>query len=575
MKKKLALYTRVSTNKEEQRKSLENQEEIYTDYAERHGYELVLPIYAEAGKSGTNSRRPQFKQLLFDGGVDFQENARGNDIFNESDREPKFDVIICKDVSRWSRSSNDGKQAVERLLAKGVHVIFENSGVSTMDKDWEMRVSLLFAFAQNESHNLGQRIKFSRKNNAKKGIYKPARLPYGYVRNELKEIGIHKEQSQIVQAIFERYKEVGSGIISRELNEKGVLTQLGHKWTPDKITRIISNSIYTGLAVSNKSVKNNVTDTKRTKVAKTEHISIPNAVDPIISDDVFAEAQKIMASRTDMFNKKKRGRKPARNDKYERKLKCENCGSRFVRHIGNGDKITYICQNRRKGLGCRVRGIAITTLDSFMNQTHPHLLANTMGDSIHYKILLDSLENQKKSLSSIKQELSGQILMIEDEVKATFQMMKKKLLADEDKMIVDMLKEDINESNIKAERLKADLKKLNLDAIAKLQSKVKTKKKLIETIFSKKKMTEEDKFQLLNVVEIGDYELEFKFSIPSYEEEILEFNELFFMNPIHSDTPFRPFTDTFRRDHKGALEYWEEIDQHSMESDTYFYNPIS
>ena len=575
MKKKLALYTRVSTNKEEQRKSLENQEEIYRDYAERNGYELVLPIYAEVGKTGTNSRRPQFKQLLFDGAVDFYEQSRGSDSFLESDREPKFDVIICKDVSRWSRSSNDGKQALERLLAKGVHVIFENSGVSTMDKDWEMRVTLLFAFAQNESHNMGQRIKFSKKNNANKGIYKPARLPYGYVRNELKEIVINKEQSQIVQAIFERYTEVGSSIISRELNEKGVPTQLGNKWTPDKITRILSNSIYTGTAVANKSVKASVTATKRTKVAKAEHITIENAVDPIISDEVFAEAQKIMASRTDMFNKKKRGRKPARNDKYERKLKCENCGSRFVRHIGNGDKINYICQNRRKGLGCQVRGIAINTLDSFMNQTHPHLLANSMGDSIHYKILLESLENQKKSLSTIKQELNGQILMIEDEVKATLQMMKKKLLADEDKMIIDMLKDDMNESNTKVESLKTDLKKLNLDAIAKLQAKVKTKKKLIETIFAKKKMTEEDKFQLLNVVEIGDYEIEFKFAIPSFEEEVAEFNELFYMNPIKSDTPFRPFTDKFRRDHKDAIEFWEEIDQHNEESDKYYFNPTS
>lgn len=555
MKRRMALYTRVSTNKEEQKKSLANQEEIYTEYADRNGYELLLPIYAEEGKSGTNSRRPVFKKLLFDGGVDFQENPRGNDIFNESDRKPVYDVILVKDVSRWARNSTDGKSAVERLLAKGVHVIFENSGVSTMDSDWEMRITILFAIAQNESHNMSKRIKFSKQHNARKQIYAPSRVPFGYQRNELNEIVINDEQADVIKHIFQRYLIVGSHIISKELNEKNVQTQLKNKWTPDKITRIIRNTIYTGTAVVNRTTKINVTDTKRSKNTSSDYIEITNAVEPIISLEEWKEANRVKEERT---NKNKRvGRKPAKNDIYSEKLYCAQCGSHFVRHIGFGDKINYICQNRRKGLGCKVRGISINNLNKNMENVELSLLVNSMGDAIYYKKLMDKLENQKAELNNIKKDIEQQVDTLDKEIDSIAD----QYLTLPDGKMKERLIKKVNDKEVQMEELELHLSKLSIETIERTQRRVERKKETIEMLAKAKIPTLDDKLNLLNQILISDYELDFQFSLPSYEEEVSEYNQLFPMNPIETDVPFRPFTNIFKRDHKEAREFWESAQQ--------------
>ena len=44
---RIAAYCRVSTDKEEQLDSLENQKEFFSEYAEKHGHTLIR-LYADA-----------------------------------------------------------------------------------------------------------------------------------------------------------------------------------------------------------------------------------------------------------------------------------------------------------------------------------------------------------------------------------------------------------------------------------------------------------------------------------------------------------------------------------------------
>lgn len=559
MKKRAVLYTRVSTNKDEQKKSMVNQREFYEEYCEKRGYELVA-IYPEEGRTGTNSRRPQFKKLLFDGGVDFEQNQRGNDIFYESDRKPQFDIVIVKDVTRWSRNSTDGKTAIERLMAKGVHTVFENSGVSTFDNNWEMNLSLLFTMAQNESHNMGKRIKFSKQHSAKRGRYAPSRIPYGYERDEHKSIKINEPQAKVVRLIFERYLEVGSSIIANELNEMNIPTQLNHKWTPDKITRIISNKIYTGTATLSKTQKVNVTDTKRKKNDKEDHIEIPNAVDPIITLAVYENANLVKESR---INKNKKvGRKPARNDRYHEKLICGNCGSSFVRHKGNGGKITYICQKRRKGLGCKIRGISISNLDKNLSEVEVSSIRNGMGESSYYNELIKKLKEQKIHLDNIKSDINKEIEEANIEAESITD---KYLSLPSSNKMRERLEKRVEEKDQEIEALYSKLAKMNFETIELLEEKVEAKKSMINTIFKKDIKSDEDKVKLLHHVKVGEYELDYVFAIPSFEEEVEEYNKLFTMNPIKTSIPFKPFSNYFRRNHLAAREMWKAIDEQNQE----------
>ena len=63
---RMAAYCRVSTEKEEQLSSLENQREFFEQYADKEGDTLVK-IYADEGISGKSmNKREAFTQLLED-----------------------------------------------------------------------------------------------------------------------------------------------------------------------------------------------------------------------------------------------------------------------------------------------------------------------------------------------------------------------------------------------------------------------------------------------------------------------------------------------------------------------------
>ena len=63
---RMAAYCRVSTEKEEQLSSLENQREFFEQYADKEGDTLVK-IYADEGISGKSmNKREAFAQLLED-----------------------------------------------------------------------------------------------------------------------------------------------------------------------------------------------------------------------------------------------------------------------------------------------------------------------------------------------------------------------------------------------------------------------------------------------------------------------------------------------------------------------------
>ncbi|MCH4825794.1 recombinase family protein [Planococcus halocryophilus] len=566
MKQIAVVYTRVSTDKLIQKTSLTTQKEYYTDYCERKGYDL-FKIYADEGLTGTNVRREAFREMLYKAGLDYTRNDNGYDWFSKSTRVPEFNILVCKDVSRFSRGSVQGQMIIKLLKDMGVNTVFENSGMSTFSDNWQMNIGILFNIAENESASMSKRIKFAKKHKRDKKVYAPSRIPYGYTRNTENEIVIHPEQSEIVKYIFARYLEVGSNIITNELNEKGVLSQTGVRFTPDKVTRIISNTVFYGDATVNKSNKKSVTDTKREKNEKSDFVTIPNVVDPIITKEEWKEANRIRVSRINKSSK--RGRKTAKNDVYYSKLICSSCGSRLVRHMGEKEKISYICQSRRKGGNCKSRSIAINVINKFMRRTELSHMTNSMGDSAYYNELMKRLENEKLHLSETQMTIQKQMETLNLEIDSIID--KYMVLDDSDKFKQRL----IDRSNLKEEeitKLEVKLSEINIASIERIQQKVDSKKEMIETIFKNKNFTQEEKLNLLNKVDVSDYTLTFHFSMPTYEEEVKEFNELFTMTPIASDMPYNPFAkETFRRDHKAAREHWQVLDDESRDNEA-FYN---
>jgi hypothetical protein len=139
---RVTFYARVSTDKTEQQGSLENQIQYYTDLIRATPCWTFAEGYVDEGISGTTAlRRESFLRMIAD--------ARGG----------KFDFILTKEISRFSRSTLDSIRYTQELLEAGVGVLFQNDNINTLDADSEFRLVVMAGVAQDEVRKLSERLK--------------------------------------------------------------------------------------------------------------------------------------------------------------------------------------------------------------------------------------------------------------------------------------------------------------------------------------------------------------------------------------------------------------------------------
>ena len=126
---KIAAYCRVSTSKEEQLDSLENQKAFFTAYASRNGYDLVR-LYADEGISGTSLKnRDAFNRMMLDA------------------QKKLFSMVVVKDISRLARNTVDFLVSIRQLKALGITVLFLNANMDSLG-DSEFVLTIFGAMAQ-------------------------------------------------------------------------------------------------------------------------------------------------------------------------------------------------------------------------------------------------------------------------------------------------------------------------------------------------------------------------------------------------------------------------------------------
>ncbi len=156
MNKKVVAYVRVSTDLESQENSLENQKLYFENYIKNHEDWEFVKIYGDPGVSGTSiKKREQFNQMIMDA-----ENG-------------KFNIVLCKEVSRFSRNLLDSISFVRRLKSKGIDIFFLLDGISTQDKDLELKLGIMSTLAQEEAHKCSERITWgARRSMEKRGCFR-------------------------------------------------------------------------------------------------------------------------------------------------------------------------------------------------------------------------------------------------------------------------------------------------------------------------------------------------------------------------------------------------------------------
>ena len=313
MRKRMAAYCRVSTDKEEQLSSLENQREFFEQYASKQGDTLVK-LYADEGISGKSmSRRDAFLRMLDESETDI------------------FDYVAVKDVSRFARNTSDFLYGIRKLKENGVDVIFI-SGNQTVIGESEFVLTIFAALAQEESANLSKRVIFGKRQNAKKG-----RVPncvYGYDKIDTFTMAVNPSESSIVKLIYKWYIEgEGSRRIAIRLNEMGVPTKRNAKWISKSVKRILQNPIYTGIMINNKTVTKDFLSGSRQDLPEEDWYVHERPELRIISDEDFELVQRKITERQEQYKNDNPGNRYSGRHTFSNLIKCGECGKSFTARV--------------------------------------------------------------------------------------------------------------------------------------------------------------------------------------------------------------------------------------------------
>ncbi|WP_404403785.1 recombinase family protein [Jeotgalibacillus malaysiensis] len=534
----VAAYTRVSTDSEDQLKSYESQKKHYESFCDDKENLILYNVYADEGISGTSSQRASFLSMIYDAGIDYIHKGHKQYDFTASKaRESQFSIILVKDTSRFSRNSGDAMKLIAELRYKKVFVFFENANISTMDSDWEFRLGLLFQLAEEESRNQSKRVKWGKKRNIK--TYNPSRLPYGYTRNENREIVIVPEEARIVREIFKRIKTDGTHKITIDLNLSFIPTKTGKKWSRDKVTRIVQNTIYYGTATKNKQTKYSITDSRRTKLDESEWVYIENAVEPIVSKEEWIEANEKMNARVQTTKQgDTKGYKAPKNDRYTKKIVCGKCNSNFVRHSNNkmisGEKTRvymYMCWTRNKQgrTVCDQKGISESVLDNMMSRSETLPILDNIKAHAVKSMLLKHLDYAESALNEIKNGLNKEIDQLEQEIEN----IENKIMLLDENVVINRFQARIKKNDDLINEKHQIIARLNVQQIEYLKEIVTAKYEEIKQYSKDVQSGKLKKIEVLDrIVVTGEEHVEFFYKLPNYNDEVKK------INAVLSDTEF-------------------------------------
>lgn len=363
----IAGYARISVDDEQEQKniSIENQKAIIEDYVKTHFPGSTLTFFEDRDRSG----------YTFEQREGYQEMRRGL-------MRHKYDILIIKDFSRFSRRNSRGLVELEDLRDAGVRIISIGDGVDfPNDDDW---LKIQFQFLVNEMPvtDTSRKVRSVVKRRQNDGEWICA-APYGYLVTEDKQFEIIPTEAETVRRIFDLYSNAGWGYkkIANYLTDQGVPTprmsermrkeaagkktkrEAKNTWAIATVQGILDNDFYIGTLRQGKytRAKINGKDIKRND---DEHIVIENHHQAIIDYRTFAITRALREKRS---RSNYRGVK-INDNVYSGFLQCGDCGSPLFAMSRSDLAPAYTCGTyHRRGLkGCTSHHIRVDRLDELL-----------------------------------------------------------------------------------------------------------------------------------------------------------------------------------------------------------------
>ena len=383
---RVTFYARVSTDHEEQLNSLENQVMYFENYIKSQDNWTFVPGYIDEGISGTSvKKRDNFLKMI---------NDAKNGMFN---------LILTKEISRFSRNTVDSIKYTQELLQESVGVFFLNDNINTFDSDSELRLTIMSSIAQDEIRKLSERVRFGYKRSIEKGVVPGNDNFYGYKKNKGK-LEIVEEEADLIRLIFNEYSKerMGTSKLGHYLyDEYNIVSKTGKPLAGTVIGRIIRNPKYKGYFCAHKETTIDYHSKKRIRFKPEEWIVYKDNVScpPIVSEELWDKCNEVLNKNS--YKHKTHTRTDSRYA-LSGKIKCYHDGATFIRGSYKNKKTGieskyWGCSNYRKYGRIKAKG------------------CNT--PIIHYEELVDIFRKIANTLLDKESDIIKEIYNLINEIK--------------------------------------------------------------------------------------------------------------------------------------------------------------
>ena len=378
---RVAAYTRVSSDSDDQLNSFAAQNRYYAALISGKAEWRMVDIYADEGITGTSAaKREDFQRMMADC------------------RRGLIDQILVKSISRFARNTKDCLEAVRELKELGVNVRFEREGIDTANVSSELITAIYAAFAQKESESISGNMRWSYQRRMEAGTFLPSSMAYGY-KLVGRKIEIDADAALVVCRIFQWYLNgVNRTAIAKKLNEEGISSGQCKKWHDASVRYILTNEKYTGDSLWQKTYTSDTLPTTRHKnKGEHEQYYAVGTHPPIIPREIFDQAQNLLQKReTDYRKRNCPGSHPLTG-----KIVCGCCGSTFRRKEYRGE-IRWACMgHERSGKDCPITPITGKTIyEAFCR--------------LYYKLKHQSLPILEQMLETLRTIRDRRLLWSED-----------------------------------------------------------------------------------------------------------------------------------------------------------------
>ena len=302
---KAIIYARVSTEMQEEGRSLEFQIRKCEDFCKMSGYKLKEVI--QDVESGGNDNREGFLKL------------------QQEIKKKSFDVLVVYESSRISRITLTMLNFVLELQKSNIKFVsISQSEINTTTPTGMLFFQIFAVLADYERKQISMRVKSNKWARAKAGIWQGGNIPIGYKKDEHNNIVIDPETSEDVISIFNTYLNTKSISETASIFNRNISSI---KW-------ILQNEFYIGNLMYGR--KENNINTGEVKINKEITIFKGNH-QALISEDLFREVQRQMLFKQRVIRKEGKFL-------FTGILEC-TCGGKMFK---NG--VNYRCDKCRKAI---------------------------------------------------------------------------------------------------------------------------------------------------------------------------------------------------------------------------------